>query len=93
MQPPELQLHTATSSTSLRRVNTFAFNELALNEGYSYFCVDMGKLEGQPFVTPATFLFEVVMRFWRDFLRQHGPYPDLPKGRTMLSDEVAVGRP
>jgi hypothetical protein len=42
---------------------------------------------------PATFLFEVVIRFWRDFLRLHGPYPELPKGRTLLSDEQPIGQP
>jgi len=73
--------------------NTAAFNEVAFNEGYSYLVVDMGELDGLPNLMPATFLFEVVMRFWRDFLRLHGPYPELPKGRTMLSDEQPIGQP
>jgi hypothetical protein len=70
-----------------------AFNEIAFNEGYSYLLVDMGELDGLPNVMPASFLFEVVLRFWRDFLRDHGPYPELPKGRTMLSDEQPIGQP
>jgi hypothetical protein len=73
--------------------NTFAYNELAYNEGYSYLVVDLGMLDGVPNVLPATFLFEVVVRFWRDFLRLHGPYPELPKGRTLLSDEQSIGQP
>jgi hypothetical protein len=74
-------------------LNTAAFNELALNEGYSYLVVDMGDLDGIPNIMPATFLFEVVLRFWRDFLRLHGPYPELPRGRTLLSDEQPIGQP
>lgn len=73
--------------------NSAAFNEVAFNEGFSYFVVDMGELDGLANVMPATFLFEVVLRFWRDFLRLHGPYPELPKGRTLLSDEVPIGQP
>jgi hypothetical protein len=42
---------------------------------------------------PATFLFEVVLRFWRDFLRLHGPYPELSRGRTLLSDEQPIAQP
>lgn len=73
--------------------NTFAYNELAYNEGYSYLVVDLGMLDGVPNVVPAIFLFEVVVRFWRDFLRLHGPYPELPKGRALLSDEQSTGQP
>ena len=73
--------------------NTFAFNEVAFNEGYSYFVVEMGEFEGRPHFVPATFIFEAVMRFWRDFFHLHGPYPELPKGRTMLSDEELTARP
>jgi hypothetical protein len=72
--------------------NTTAYNEVAYSEGYSYLVVDMGELDGLRNVMPATFLFEVVMRFWRDFLRRHGPYPELPKGRTTLSDEELTAR-
>jgi hypothetical protein len=88
----------ASSGLTIRMVhmgplNTAAFNELALNEGYSYLVVDMGDLDGIPNIMPATFLFEVVLRFWRDFLRLHGPYPELPRGRTLLSDEQPIGQP
>lgn len=74
-------------------LNTFAFNEVAYNEGYSYFVVDMGMHDGLPNIAPATMLFEVVLRFWRDFLRLHGSYPELPKGRTKLSDEWPTDPP
>jgi hypothetical protein len=49
--------------------------------------VDMGKLEGRAYFVPASYLFEAVMRFWRDFFRLHGPYEAIPKGRTRLADE------
>jgi hypothetical protein len=74
-------------------LNTMAFNEQAFNEGYSYLVVDLGDLDGIPNIVPATFLFEAVMKLWRDFLRFHGPYPELPRGRTLLSDEVPTARP
>src|SRR6266702_395341 len=31
-------------------------------------------------------LLEVVIRFWRDFLRDHAPYQPLPEGKTKLSE-------
>ncbi len=88
-QPGDLQI----SMHHVGPFNTAAFNEVAFNEGYSYFVVEMGEFEGRPHFVPATFLFEAVMRFWRDFFRLHGPYPELPKGRTMLSDEQLTARP
>jgi hypothetical protein len=36
---------------------------------------------------PLTMLFEVVIRFWRNFLREHGPYDPLPEGKTKLFDD------
>jgi hypothetical protein len=74
-------------------LNSFAFNEVAFNEGYSILLVEMGTFEGRPHLVPAPHVFEVVMRFWRDFLRLHGPYPELPKGRTLLSDEQPIAQP
>jgi len=35
---------------------------------------------------PLSMLIEVVVRFWRDFLRTYGPYDPLPAGRTKLSE-------
>jgi hypothetical protein len=35
---------------------------------------------------PLSMLIEVVIRFWRDFLRTYGPYDPLPAGRTKLSE-------
>jgi hypothetical protein len=68
--------------------NTAAYNTIAYNEVRSYLVVNMGELEGRPYFIPATHLFEAVLRFWRDFLRNHGPYEGiLPVGRTRLSDE------
>ncbi|WP_375787727.1 hypothetical protein ACE10Z_09730 [Bradyrhizobium sp. Pha-3] len=69
-------------------LNTAAFNTLAFNEVTVTLMVDMGELDGRPHFVPATHLFEVVLRFWRDFLRHHCPYGGIaPSGRTRLSDE------
>jgi hypothetical protein len=69
-------------------LNTAAFNTIGYNEIQSTLVVDMGELEGMPHFMPATHLFEVVMRFWRDFLSYHGPYGGIvPTGKTKLSDE------
>jgi hypothetical protein len=55
----------------------------------SILVVDMGSLEDSPYFIPAAQLFEVVLRFWRDFLRYHGPYDGIvPVGKTKLSDEA-----
>lgn len=68
--------------------NTAPFNTLAFNEVKVMLYVDMGEFEGRPYHIPAEQLFEVVMRFWRDFLRLHGPYDGVvPKGKVKLSDE------
>jgi hypothetical protein len=66
---------------------TASFGELAFNEVRVTLMVDMGKLEGRAYFVPASYLFEAVMRFWRDFFRLHGPYEAIPKGRTRLADE------
>jgi len=55
-------------------LNTAAFNTIGFNETRSTLVVDIGTLEGRPYFIPAAQLFEVVMRFWRDFLRYHGPF-------------------
>jgi hypothetical protein len=78
------------STVDVGSLNSFAFNEEAYNDGYSYFVMDMGIHEGLPNIAPAGMLFEAVMRFWRDFLRAHSPYTELPKGRTKLSDEYPI---
>ncbi|WP_420971616.1 hypothetical protein [Bradyrhizobium sp. B120] len=84
---PQIRMHQVGS------LNTFAFNEVAYNEGYSHFVVDMGLQEGLPNIAPAAMLFEAVLRFWRDFFRAHSPYNELPKGRTILSDEWPTIQP
>lgn len=67
--------------------NTAAFNELAFNEMRVTLLVEMGEHHGRPHFVRATHLFEPVMKFWRDFLRDHGPYGGVvPVGRTKLSD-------
>lgn len=64
-------------------LNTAAYNTIGYNEMRSTLVVDMGDHS-----IPASHLFEVVMRFWRDFLKFYGPYDGIvPKGRTKLSDE------
>jgi hypothetical protein len=35
---------------------------------------------------PLSMLIEVVIRFWRDFLREHGPYKELPEGKTKVAE-------
>jgi len=51
--------------------------------GMSYLAIEVSQTE--PKNMPLSMLFEVVIRFWRDFFRAHGPYPDLPAGKTELS--------
>ncbi|WP_050043534.1 hypothetical protein [Bradyrhizobium sp. LTSPM299] len=69
-------------------LNTAAFNTIGFNEVEVTLVVDMGELEGRPHFIPAAQLFEVVMRFWRDFLCLHAPYGGLVyKGKVKLSDE------
>jgi hypothetical protein len=53
--------------------------------GMSYLAVEVGQTD--PKNMELSMLFEVVIRFWRDFLTQHGPYNPLPKSKTKLSDE------
>ncbi|WP_459568392.1 hypothetical protein [Bradyrhizobium diazoefficiens] len=81
------------STVDVGPLNSFAFNEEAYNEGYSYFVADMGMHEGLPHVAPASMLFEAVMRFWRWFLLTHSPYTELPKSRAPLSDEWPIAQP
>jgi hypothetical protein len=69
-------------------LNTAPFNTIGFNEAKVTLVVDMGELDGSPHFTPAAHLFEVVMRFWRDFLVLHGPYGGaVYKGKVKLSDE------
>jgi hypothetical protein len=85
--------HFQTKGLSVRAhvvgpLNTAPFNTIGFNEVETTLVVDMGALEGRPHFIPATHLFEVVMRFWRDFLRYHGPYGGIVyKGKVKLSDE------
>ncbi len=69
-------------------LNTAPFNTIGFNEVQVTLVVDTGEFEGRPHSTPAVNLFECVVRFWRDFLRFHGPYDGIvPKGKAKLSDE------
>lgn len=52
--------------------------------GMSYLAIEVSQTD--PKNMELSMLFEVVIRFWRDFLTQCGPYP-LPKAKTKLSDE------
>jgi hypothetical protein len=53
--------------------------------GMSYLSIEVSPTDPKNMTVPM--LLEVVIRFWRDFLLQHGPYKPLPKGKTKLSDE------
>jgi hypothetical protein len=53
--------------------------------GQSYLGIAVSDTE--PKNLEVSMLFEVVVRFWRDFLRLYGPYDPLPKSKTKLSDE------
>lgn len=53
--------------------------------GMSYLAVKVSQTDPQNM--ELSLLFEVVIRFWRDFLTGHGPYNPVPKGKTKLSDE------
>jgi hypothetical protein len=65
-----------------------------VEEGYaepgyveSYFAIDMGDHVKDARYLPLSFLFEAVVRFWRDFFENVGPYKDIPKGKHKLSGE------
>jgi hypothetical protein len=54
--------------------------------GMGYLTVDLGGSDPTQQLLPFALLLEVVIRFWRDFLNQYGPYKgDLPEGKTQLS--------
>jgi hypothetical protein len=53
--------------------------------GQSYLAIEVGPTD--PKNMAVSMLLEVVIRFWRNFLKRHGPYDPLPKGKTKLSDE------
>lgn len=52
--------------------------------GRSYLAIEVSSTD--PKFLPMDQLFEVVIRFWRDFLRDNGPYTPLPEGKTKLQD-------
>ena len=53
----------------------------------SYFAIDQGEHVIDARYMPLSSLFEVVIRFWRDFFRFYSPYKDdLPVGKTQLSE-------
>jgi hypothetical protein len=53
--------------------------------GMSYLAIEVSPTD--PKNMEVSMLFEVVIRFWRDFLKRHGPYNPLPRCKTKLSDE------
>lgn len=53
--------------------------------GQGYLAVEVSETE--PKLLPVALLLEVVIRFWRDFLKLYGPYGDPPQGKVKLSDE------
>jgi hypothetical protein len=53
--------------------------------GMSYLAIEVSPTE--PKNMTVSMLLEVVIRFWRDFLLQHGPHKPLPEGKTKLSGE------
>jgi hypothetical protein len=54
--------------------------------GMGYLTVDLGGADPAHQLMPFALLLEVVVRFWRDFLSQYGPYVgNLPTGKTRLS--------
>lgn len=56
--------------------------------GNSYLEIDHGEGAGEHGFMVVADLLEVVIRFWRDFLRRYSPYRnDLPQGKTKLMDE------
>jgi hypothetical protein len=64
-----------------------------VEEGYvepgyfeSYFAIDQVK-NAKPRYMPVSSLFDVALRFWRDFFTNYSPYTNLPKGKVKLSDE------
>ncbi|HLZ05200.1 MAG TPA: hypothetical protein VKR55_24005 [Bradyrhizobium sp.] len=64
-----------------------AYSEVPHGGSRTILYVDMGELEGRLHMVPATHIFEAVMRFWRDFMREHSPYGlALPLGKTQLSE-------
>jgi|ERR1700733_15319167 hypothetical protein len=52
--------------------------------GMSYLAIEISATD--PRFLPINQLLESVIRFWRDFLRDNGPYASLPEGKTKLSD-------
>jgi hypothetical protein len=54
--------------------------------GMSYLAIEVSDTD--PKLLPVALLLEVVIRFWRDFLKWHGPYDPLPKGKVTLMDEA-----
>lgn len=51
----------------------------------THLVIDMGGGDPGLQYMDIAMLLEVVIRFWRDFLRAYAPYPSLPVGKTQLS--------
>jgi hypothetical protein len=55
--------------------------------GESYLLIDNGEVAAESQYMSVAMLIEVVIRFWRDFLKNYSPYTDIPRGKTLLMDE------
>jgi hypothetical protein len=77
------------SSFETHRVSGYGVGAYGLGPyGIPYLVVDHGEGAGEDRFRTVADLLEVVVRFWRDFLRVHSPHKsDLPRGKTKLMDE------
>jgi hypothetical protein len=77
------------SSFETRRVTGYGMGGYGVGPyGHSYLEVDHGECAGEHRFMTVADLLEVVVRFWRDFLRDYSPYRSgLPRGKTKLMDE------
>lgn len=54
--------------------------------GMSYLAIEVSSSDPKNLAMSS--LLEVVVRFWRDFLKLYGPYHPLPRSKTTLLDEM-----
>lgn len=77
------------ASFETRRVAGYGMGGYGVGSyGRPYLVIDHGEEAGVHQFMLVPDLLEVVVRFWRDFLRNYSPFRDeLPKGKTNLMDE------
>ncbi|HEY5063718.1 MAG TPA: hypothetical protein VIJ04_02645 [Xanthobacteraceae bacterium] len=77
------------SPVETRRVTGYGMGAYGVGPyGRSYLEVDLGEDAGEHRFMTVIDLLEVVVRFWRDFMRHYSPYRnELPRGQTRLMDE------